>query len=118
MDKVSKEQATSEFTAWLDFKKVAEKRRESLPHVIDAITDDIYAGHLSVNTQDFTITQTLKFPIGDGGTTKQITYKPRITGAALQEAMAGVLFTDEYGKTWARISASTGVSKNIINKIS
>lgn len=109
--------ARKEVLSWVEFKKISEKRKSELEGVIEMLAENVSAGELSIDPGTFEITQKLKFPLGENNATNQLVFKPRIQGYALQDAMSGVKFNDEIGKTFARISASTGVSVNIIKKM-
>jgi len=117
MGVVSKEQALIEVNEWVDFKKIAAKRRQDLQPVIENLAELVAEGDLIVESSNHTIKQVLKFPLGENGATKELIFKARVSGNELQSAMNGVQFNDELGKTFARISASTGVTANVIKKM-
>jgi kynureninase len=106
------EMAEKEVTSWLDHKKINTRIRESKKDSIDSLIGHFEDGVLVLN-EDFTITQSLQFPIGDS--LKTITYKPRLSGKDINAVKVknGKGFdTDAY--VMDRICAMTGVNRELL----
>ena len=110
---ISYDQAKNEITAWLDEKKVSQKKREALASMTDNLIDAVQDGIL-VRNNDNTLTQRLVFGNEDSSF-NQLTYKARISAADLQphkRIVKGDSFDDNILRT---ILALTGQPIGIIN---
>lgn len=114
MSKVSKEVATEEVNKWLDYKKVKEKKRVAYKDAIESLADAISEGALVLN-EDFSLTQTLDFPVGADKQFKSLDYKPRIDVSTIQKYMNGVTGGD--GRILATIAALSGQAKEVVAKM-
>ena len=110
---ISYDQAKNEIRAWLDEKKVSQKKREALASMTDNLIDAVQDGIL-VRNDDNTLTQKLVFGNEDSSF-NQLTYKARISAADLQphkRIVKGDSFDDNILRT---ILALTGQPIGIIN---
>ncbi len=116
---VSKDIAQGEIEKWLEYKKVSDIERQSNKENIDSIIDSISQGHIVLN-EDYTLVQTLKFPIEDkeGKTAFSILeYKPRINVSLCHLHLQGVKSTDADGRLLAYVCALTSKPKELIKKL-
>lgn len=93
---ISKEQATSEFTKWLDHKKVSQTRRETQKNATKVCVEAIMDGALIVE-KDFKLKQVLKWEIGEEKKITSVTYKTRISTKELNNTLrkSGAQTSDE-----------------------
>lgn len=82
---------------------------ESLEAILEALVEYVSLGYLEFN-EDFSITQHLQYPPGD---VKEIKYN-RINGK-MKRAMDGFKATEQYGKIYALMGASSGMGDIIEN---
>ncbi len=113
---ISAEQAEKEVTAWLDYKKVSKRKRETLKRSIEVLTSAIEEGDISIDDKTFEITQNLKFPLGVNGETKTLKYKPRISVDEINSRTILVKDNDARGTTFATVAALTGGNSGVISK--
>jgi len=102
---VSKEVAKSEIDKFLDLMNIPTENRDkdTVKVYINILTKAICDGHLVFN-EDETITQILKFPLGDGAT-KEINYDFRYEIGEYQSKTKGTnAFDDEVEYACARLS--------------
>lgn len=116
-DKVSKEVAEMEVSAWLDHKKMSSKRREEKKEAIESLVSFIQEGKISIHPETFEITQHLMFEIGNQTKIKELKWKPFGNVGKVQIYMKDVSSTDFTGNAIAHACAQTGQSKNIINSL-
>ncbi len=114
MEAISKEVAIIEVEKWLDFKKVKPKKREAYKDAIESIADAMCEGSLVLN-EDFSLTQTLDFPIGAEKQFKSLDFKPRVDVSTIQTQMNGVTGAD--ARILGTIAALTDKAKGIISKM-
>lgn len=114
MELVSKEIATKEVTAWLDFKKISKKKRESYAGVIEAMIALVMDGTFVIQPETFIIEHTLNTPLGSTGQIKKLNYKPRLTVSALQDNLNGVDNSDAIQLTLSYIMALSGEARAIL----
>lgn len=114
--KISREQAETEFTAWLDQKKVFQSVREGdagKQNIEDCI-GFIMAGILEVN-DDGTLKHNLVFPIGENSVAvRDLTYKQRLNDKMLQPYLKGVSPSDAFAVFTAYAAAATDQAKSIL----
>lgn len=116
-EKVTKEIATKEVTAWLDYKRTKEAQRESLKGQIDTLVEAVMFGDVSINPDTQVITHKLIVPEATDKLYTELEYKPRISVGELQKASTNVKATDFDGKVVAYISALTGKGISHIQKL-
>lgn len=109
--------ATSEVEMWLDYKKVGSKRRDAREDSIESLIDGVESGILKLNTDTKEWTQTMKFPIGEGGKITELKYKPRAGVAIIHRHLREVKEGDADGRLLAYIAVLTGVNKAILGKM-
>jgi len=117
MSAISREQATKEITAWLDYKKIKDSQREANKPQVDAMIDAMEAGTISMDENTYAITQKLDVPDSVGSLFTDLTYKARISIGELQRATSAVKATDFDGKITGYISALTGKPFSHIQKL-
>ena len=115
--KVAIEVAKSDIEAWLDHKKITDKKREAYESNIETLTDAIVDGYLVHNAQDHTLEHTLKFSFGTEMKVEKLTYIPRLNMQRLKPYLTGVKSTDADGRITAYICALTGKAKGIIEQL-
>lgn len=115
--KVAIEVAKSDIEAWLDHKKITDKKREAYESNIETLTDAIVDGYLVHNSQDHTLEHTLKFSFGTEMKVEKLTYIPRLNMQRLKPYLTGVKSTDADGRITAYICALTGKAKGIIEQL-
>lgn len=111
MAKTNQELAYKEVKAWLDYKKVPSRTRESNLDSIELLEDMICEGHLTIDQTDFKITHKLLFPIGEE---KELVYVPRLNDLMLDKPMKGVKSNDANGMLRAYVCALTDQNSGII----
>lgn len=116
MSKVSREAAEQEVNNWLDFKKVNAKKRETFKENIDILVDAISDGNLVIDDKDFVFTHTLKFPLGEGDSVRELKYKPRVKVSTIHVCLQNVKAGDADGRICGHIAALTGIDRNIIKQ--
>jgi hypothetical protein len=110
MQLITPEKATAELNAWLDHKKVSEKKRTSNADGIETLTDALISGTIAIG-DDKKIKHTLLFPIENSEgvqTIKELEYKPRLTVGEINTRMKGIKATDMDGRIVAYGSALSG----------
>lgn len=118
MEKITRENATNEVNAWLDYKNVSQRKREENQDSIEDLIDFLVDGTLSINDNTNEITHNLKVPLtGAEGQTleSELVYKARMTVKDLNVHLKGVKANDADGRVMAYICALTGQSRNILN---
>lgn len=108
------EVAQAEVQRWLDFKRINEKKREEKKESIESLVSYFEDGTLELQ-EDYTIKQTLKFPIGANEAVKELTFKPRLTVKEINNAKnknAKGFDTDSY--ITDRMAALTGVNRELL----
>lgn len=103
-----------ELNKWLDFKKVAQRKRETYKDAIETLANGISDGLLTVDDKTYAITQTLSFPAGD---IKTLTFKPRLTVQDIKNKTATLKAGDSDGRMTAYVSALTDVSMGELSKM-
>lgn len=114
MKPVSKDIATKEINAWLDFKKINPKRRESLKGVIEAMITLVEEGTFVIQPETFVIEHNLNMPLGKDGQIKQLNYKPRISVASVQDNLNGINSDDGIQLTLSYVMAMCGEARSIL----
>lgn len=117
MEKVNRETAEAEVTAWLDHKKLSPKRRESKKEVIESLIELVQDGTIVIDQENFEIKQILKFEIGNQEKIRELIWKPFGNVGKVQIFMKNVESADYSGNCIAYACAQTGQSKNIINAL-
>jgi len=115
--KVAIEVAKSDINAWLDYKKITDKKRESYETNIETLTDAVVDGYLVYNKSDNTLDHKLKFSFGAEITVDSLTYSPRLNMQRLKPYLNGVKSTDADGRITAYICALTGKARGIIEQL-
>lgn len=115
MGVVSKEVATKEVNAWVEFQGIEESQKEDLKNTINKLVDAVCNGNITINLDTFVITQKLKFPIGSEVKIKELVYQPSITVGDVQKHLKGVDSADRYSNVYAHIAAATGEPKSVIS---
>ena len=112
---ISKEQASTEFEAWLDFKKVKEKKKTDNAESADEIITEIIDGNAIIK-EDKTIVYTLQFPLsnGDKVTLQQLEFKPRINVREITSNLRGVKSQDVDGRILAYVTSLTGQPTGVL----
>ena len=116
MNKVTKEQAQSEVEAWLDYKKIGSKKRESQEAQIETLVDAVAEGDLVLN-EDKSFTQKLKFEVGEEIKILELKYRPRLDMSTIHSKLDGVKSSDGDGRVLAYVAALTGQVKSVIKKL-
>jgi hypothetical protein len=114
---VNKNTAELEVNAWLDHKRISEKRREEKKAAIDSLIGFVEDGTVSINPETFEIKQNLKFEIGNQIKIKELIWKPFGNVGRVQIYMKNVDSADYTGNCIAHACAQTDQSKNIINSL-
>lgn len=113
-DIIPQEIAQTEIDSWLDFKKISDKKRESLKGNIESLVSGIMDGTLALDPETFVLTQKLNFPIG---TINELKYKARLKMDAVQSRLSNVRPGDMYGTSFGWIAALTDQPVSIIKQI-
>lgn len=111
---VSKEVAIKDVNAWLDYKKVSQKKRESNSDQIEVLIQAIEEGNLSIDLETFEINHELLFPIGE---TVLFTYKPRINVGLIHRRLSGIKSGDSDGRFLAYVCTLTGLNSGIVSAV-
>lgn len=114
--KVSQEVAEKEIESWLDYIETGRKKKEAGADLKEILVDAVMDGILVLN-EDKTLTQKLKFPLGEKEEVKILTYKPRVKLQTMRVCTQGIKNTDALGLQAGVISALTGTDRNIINQM-
>ena len=110
--------ARKEVIAFLDYKRVKEKRRETLYQQLDILVEAVMDGDISFD-ENFNITHKLIFPLEVDGrvTVKELKYMSRINYGKLNSALSKVKSDDANGQLMATAKVLTGEGSNIIGAI-
>lgn len=114
--KVTIEVASSEMEAWLDYKKISQKKRDNNADSIDALVDAVVDGTLSFQ-EDHKILHKLKFPIEGESPVEELVYKPRVNMRTLHLHLQGVKGNDGDGRMTAYAAAVTSTPKDVITRL-
>jgi hypothetical protein len=117
MDKVTRDVALEDVNAWLDHKRMSDKRREEKKEAIDSLVGFVQEGTVVVDRETFELTQNLVFEIGEQIKIKQLKWKAFGNVGKVQIHMKNVESTDFTGNVIAHTCAQTGNSKNVINAL-
>lgn len=114
--KVTRELATEEVTAWLDKKKVYESTRELQKDSIEVLVEAITRGDLLLNDKlefvhKILVPEVFETPISE------LTYKLRLNDKMLKPHLNGVKTTDAEGRLIAYVSALTGQVKAVLENL-
>jgi len=108
MGKISRDIAEKEVNGWLDNKKISASKREAKKDNIEVLVCGIMDGELVMN-KDFTITQSLRFPLSESAEgIKQLIYKSRLSVAQTQACLKGVKMTEAYSLISSFVAVLTG----------
>lgn len=117
---ISREQAIIEVTAWLDHKKMSDRKRESNKESIEALTDAVEDGLLVLDqgTEEkegtFEWKQLLKFPVGE---IKELNFKARMPVGTIHVNLSGTKSDDGDARILAYVAALSGQNSGIIRKL-
>lgn len=114
MAKINREQASKEVKAWLDYKRVFERTRESNQDSIEFMEDMVCEGVLTIDAKSFEITHNLLFPLGESEDVKSLKYKSRINDKMLDPKLKGVKSNDANGMMTAYVAALTDENSGVI----
>lgn len=117
MGRVEREVALKEVEAWLDYKRVKSKKRESYQDQIDVLVDAVSDGSLVLDDESFELTYNLIFPFGEEEKITELKFKPRLSVGEVNKYMRGVQATDIDKRLQAYVSALTGQPKGVIQAI-
>lgn len=116
MDTINVQTAQNDVEKWLDLKKIGSAKRQSMKDSIENLVDGIREGFLSINEKG-EIKQTLKFPLGEDESIKELVFKPRISIKEVKPYLKEVKSSDVDGRLAAYVAALTNTSKDIIEKM-
>ena len=116
MEIITREISEQEVEKWLDFKKLSDRKKESLKENIDALTDLISDGVL-VLREDHCFVLKLKYPLENEINIPELVFQPRLKYGKLQQSMQGVKVTDVEGRLIGFISALTSLPKDVIKAL-
>ena len=117
MEKVSRDVAQVDVEAWLDFKRVSQKKREVQTDSIDALIDAVSDGILTINDETFEITHHLIFPFEGDSPLNELVYKPRLKVKQIHANLSGVKTGDTDGRLAAYVAALTSKNSQIIKNL-
>ncbi len=115
-EKITKEIALGEVSAWLDYKKIGDQKRETQKDQINSLVDAVVDGSLSFK-DDKSIVLELKFPIGKDLFLKQMVFKPRLNMRTITAQLQGVKATDFDGRLLAYVAALSDQTKTILGDL-
>lgn len=113
--KLSREVAEQEVNAWLDFKKVRDRKRESSEDSIESLVYGFMDGDLVMDSESKEITLKLQFPIG--GSINELKFKPRLRLNDVHSHLKNVKSSDVDGRILAYVCALTGQNSGIISNM-
>lgn len=117
MSKISREVAELEIKAWLDFKRVEERKRLAFVDSIETLIEAVMDGRLVLRKEDHFLIQNLAFPTtGDDPITK-LEYKPRLKVFEVHQQTANERPGDAEARILAYVAALTGKVKGIIKQL-
>lgn len=102
---------------WLDYKKVGDAKREDNSAAIDGIVAGVMDGDLVISEQGHEITHALRFPIGNSGAVKELTYKARLSIKERNKKLKGTKATDTGEYLVALIAALASDNKAVIEEL-
>lgn len=117
MDQISQEVAQSEINNWLKKRKVFKSQIEQNKGSIDLLVDAMVEGLLTYDPTTNKLTQTLLFPLGDGGVTKEIVWGFRLNQEMQDPHMKGLDIQDIEGRFAAMTAALTESPKSLYKKL-
>lgn len=115
MNAISQEQAETEVSQWLDFKRVSLSKQGSCAENIARIAGGIQNGDLVLNPETKEFTLKLKFPIGKTGSITELKFKPRLAVGDVKSRLDGV--NDPLTRVLAYIGAATGEAVEVVAKM-
>lgn len=116
-DVVSIDVAEKDINAWLDHKRVNDKKRESNAAQIEALTEAVQMGRLSFSQDEKVLVQKLDIPLGKNGEIKELKYKSRMVIGEIHQHLKGVKSDDADGRLLAYVSALTNQTKGMIGQM-
>lgn len=99
---------------WLDSKRISEKDRTTQEGTIENLVEAVRYGNLVLNEEDFSLTQSLVFPLGTHEEVSQLTYKNRIADRDIEPYRKLVKGDDINGILTRTILALTDKPVNVI----
>lgn len=111
LDVIAKPVAQAEIEAWLNFKKVGNKKRTDNQGNIDTLVDAMTGGFLVLDSESKTFTHKLKFPLGEKEDVLSLTYKPRCSYRDARPYLEDVKSTDFDERIVGYFAALTGSHK-------
>ena len=118
MAKVSEEMAQKTINAWLDAKRVRERKREQQKDNIETLVDAVADGDLSHDPESNELTLVLLQPVGIEKKVEKLIFKPRINMGLIRQGLKGIKVTeDSMGYIMAYIATLTNQPKNVINAL-
>jgi hypothetical protein len=117
-EKISREQAEKEITAWLDKKKVFEETRERQKDQIEMLIEAMMNDVLVLNPTSFAFTHTLMLPPVDeegNATITELVYAPRLNDKLIEPYTKGLKENDLQGRFNAICAALTKQPRSIIS---
>jgi hypothetical protein len=114
---LAQEVANDEVSKWLDSKKISQaKRQNKLSGNIEILANAIADGSLVMNADDFTLEQTLKFPLQADGQPEvsKLKFKNRLKVGSIQNGMTGNKPGDMIANVNTVISALVSQPKELV----
>jgi hypothetical protein len=110
---ISRELAQQEVEKWLDFKRYRQSKREENKDSIEQLVNAVSDGLLILN-DDFSWTQKLIFPIGEGVEIKELKYRPRLNSKLTEPHLKGIKASDIDARLNGIICALTDSPKPVV----
>ena len=116
---VSHEVAQAEIAAWLDVRRVSEKKRSEYESTISELVEAVEQGRIVFHKETGVLDLKLEFPIGETGSVRTLSFNPRLDVAAVRSAIQtlGVKTGDGDGRLVAYIAAATKQASGVILKM-
>jgi hypothetical protein len=110
---VDPEMAMNEVEKWLDFKRCSAKKREDSKDAIQTLADGISDGLLILN-EDFSLTQTLLFSVGE---IKMLKYRARLKMSDIEQWTANIKAGNTHALIRGYVCALTECISSVIKEL-
>lgn len=117
MENVSLEIAQKDINAWLDSKRISEKKRKDNEKVVDNLVSAVMEGNLVWDEEQKLLKQRLQWPVGENEELKHIEFKQRITQGDISARLRTAKSDDAFAVMGVYISAITGQPIAILDKL-
>ena len=116
---VSHDAAQRDIAAWLDLRRVSEKKRSEYESTVNELVEAVESGRIVFFQETGILELKLEFPLGESGSVKSLMFNPRLHVSEVRSAIQtlGVKTGDGDGRLVAYIAAATKQPSGVILKM-